>query len=120
MLIRAATGRKLPYGKVGESDILYFIENNAEGLIKARAVVDTVFFSEKLSPEASLKLVDDNQEQLQLDATLKKRFGGKRYITLITIKDFEIIEPFKFNQVNYKNSMDDWLIVDDIKSVKKV
>ena len=27
MIIRGATGRKLPYGRVNQSDILYFIES---------------------------------------------------------------------------------------------
>lgn len=30
MIIRGATGRKVPYGKVNVGDILYFINNNAE------------------------------------------------------------------------------------------
>ena len=43
MIIRGAAGRKVPYGKVNAGDILYFIKNNAEGEIKARGVVSSVF-----------------------------------------------------------------------------
>jgi len=39
IIIRGATGRKVPYGKVNVGDILYFINNNAEGEIKAKGVV---------------------------------------------------------------------------------
>ena len=35
-------GRKLPYGRVNKSDVLYFIENNGDGLIKGKAVVEEV------------------------------------------------------------------------------
>lgn len=47
MLIRGAAGRKLPYGRVNSSDVLYFINNNAEGVVKAKARVKSVFNSEK-------------------------------------------------------------------------
>ena len=47
MIIRGATGRKLPYGRVNVGDNLYFIINNAEGLLKAKGVVSSVFHSEK-------------------------------------------------------------------------
>ncbi|MCK5764077.1 MAG: hypothetical protein KAH05_08155 [Clostridiales bacterium] len=32
MIIRGATGRKMPYERVFEGDQLYFIRNNGEGL----------------------------------------------------------------------------------------
>lgn len=34
MIIRGAAGRKVPYGQVEEGDRLYFIKNNAEGMIR--------------------------------------------------------------------------------------
>jgi hypothetical protein len=37
MIIRGASGRKLPYGRIFEGDELYFIENNGDNLIKAKA-----------------------------------------------------------------------------------
>ncbi|KXK05019.1 MAG: hypothetical protein UZ04_CHB001000908 [Chlorobi bacterium OLB4] len=43
MIIRGATGRKLPYGRVNQDDTLYFINNNAEGVVKAKATVNNVF-----------------------------------------------------------------------------
>ena len=49
MIIRGATGRKLPYGRVDKGDALYFINNNAEGEVKAKAIVDSVFNSEKMA-----------------------------------------------------------------------
>ena len=38
MINRGATGRKLPYGCVPENYVLYFINNNAEGLVKVTYV----------------------------------------------------------------------------------
>jgi hypothetical protein len=49
MIIRGATGRKLPYGRVFKGDMLYFIENKGDGLVKAKAKVKDVFNSEQLT-----------------------------------------------------------------------
>ena len=47
MIIRGATGRKMPHGRVYPDDTLYLINNNAEGLILAKARVKSVINSEK-------------------------------------------------------------------------
>lgn len=117
MIIRGAMGRKLPYGRVHKSDVLYFIENKGDGLVKGKAIVDEVFNSEKLTKEQSIELVEQNQDKLLLNPALKKRFYGKRYLVLITIKDFIKIEPFKIDRSEYGN-MDDWLAVENIQKVK--
>ena len=116
MIIRGAMGRKLPYGKVNVGDTLYFIENKGDGLIKATAVVDTVLNSEKLTEEESLGLVEKHQDKLMLDKGLLQRFGGKRYLVLIAVKDFQILPLFKIDRSAYAN-MDDWLPVEDINKV---
>ena len=36
MIIRGAMGRKLPYGILNIGDVLYFAENNGDGLVKAK------------------------------------------------------------------------------------
>lgn len=56
-------------------------------------------------------------EMINLDSRLKKRFGGKRHLTLITIKNFEDIEPFKIDRSDYKN-MDDLLPVANIDNLR--
>lgn len=35
MVIRGAAGRKVPHGRVNVGDILFFINNNGEGIVKA-------------------------------------------------------------------------------------
>ena len=62
MLIRAAMGRKLSYGRVNYNDKLYFIENKGDGLIKGKAIVENVFNSEKLT-------------SLLLKGSLQRRFS---------------------------------------------
>jgi len=117
MIIRGAAGRKMPYRRVNENDVLYFINNNAEGLVKAKGVVSFVFNSDKMTKEESVSLVEKYQPQLQLTNNQIKRWAGKRYLILIEVKQVEEIEPFKIDKSNYGN-MDDWLLVENIESVK--
>lgn len=117
MLIRGATGRKMPYGRVNEGDTLYFINNNAEGLIKAKAQTKSVFNSDKLTKEESAVLVEEHQDQLQLSGPQFKRWAGKRYLVLIEVEDVAPVAPFTIDKSEYGN-MDDWLPVEDIHRVK--
>ncbi|MHC1690025.1 MAG: hypothetical protein AB9833_04260 [Bacteroidales bacterium] len=117
MIIRGAMGRKLPYGNINPGDILYFIENKGDGFVKAKATVSHVFNSNKLTKEESFNLIGINQNNLLLDDGLLKRFGGKRYLVLITIRDFQELQNFKIDRSEYGN-MDDWLPVGDINEVK--
>jgi hypothetical protein len=117
IIIRGATGRKMPYGRVHVGDILYFINNNAEGFVKAKAIVDSVFNYEKLNSEESVDLVKKNQEKLLLSDLQFQKWAGKRYLVLIEIREFCAIENFTIDKSNFGN-MDDWLPVENIDSVK--
>jgi hypothetical protein len=114
MIIRGAAGRKLPYGRVFEKESLYFIENNGDGLIKAKAVVKSVFNSDKMTEEESKKLVTNNQELLNLTDSQIKRWAGKKYLCMVEFQDVEAIEPLAIQR---QGNMDDWITVENIESV---
>ena len=116
MIIRGATGRKLPHGRVDKGDTLYFINNNAEGMVRAKAKVKSAFHSEKMNEDESRALVMKNQTQLRLTEKQMKRWAGKRYIVLIEVTDIKEIPPFAIDKNNYGN-LDDWLPVEKIDSV---
>lgn len=116
MIVRGATGRKLPHGRVHAGDMLYFINNNAEGTVRAKAEVKSAFHSEKMNEEESRTLVEKNQSKLRLTDKQMKRWAGKRYIVLIEVADVREIQPFAIDKSNYGN-MDDWLPVEKINSV---
>jgi hypothetical protein len=117
MIIRGATGRKLPHGRVKKGDMLYFINNNAEGVVKARAVVSSVFNSEQMQPPESMALVKSHQPRLQLTDKQFQKWAGKRYLVLIDVENFEEVEPFPIDKSSYGN-MDDWLPVEKIENVQ--
>jgi hypothetical protein len=117
MIIRGAMGRKLPYGRVNVDDVLYFINNNAEGVIRAKGVVSSVINSEKMGKEESVALLEKYQNKLQLTDKQFQRWGGKRYIVLIEVTNIQKIESFTFNKSKYR-TMDDWLIVEKIENIR--
>jgi hypothetical protein len=114
MIIRGAAGRKPPYGRVFESETLYFVENNGDGLIKARAVVKSVLNSEKMTEEESKVLVAENQDRLNLTKAQIERWAGKKYLCLVEIKDVEAIEALTLAR---QSNMDDWITVEKIGSI---
>ena len=116
MIIRGATGRKLPHGRVDKGDTLYFINNNAEGMVRAKAAVKSAFHYGRMNEDESHALVMQNQPQLRLTEKQLKRWAGKRYIVLIEVADVKEIPPFAIDKSNYGN-MDDWLPVEKIDSV---
>ena len=118
MIIRGATGRKLPHGRVNAGDVLYFINNNAEGIVRAKAMVASALHSEKMTGDESRRLVKQNQPKLCLTEKQIQRWAGKRYIVLIEVSGVKEIPPFAIDKSNYGN-MDDWLPVEKIESVKK-
>jgi hypothetical protein len=117
MLIRGAAGRKMPHGRVNPGDVLYLINNNAEGVIRAQAVVTQVHNSDKLTPEESARLVETNKQHLQLTDKQQQRWVGKRYLVLITVHEVQEVPAFGIDRSEYGN-MDDWLPVGDINTVR--
>lgn len=114
MIIRGAAGRKLPHGRVFEGETLYFIENNGDGIIKAKAIVKSVFNSEKMTEEESKAVVAKNQDKLNLTETQIERWAGKKVLCLIEIQDVSPIEPLIFER---QKNMDDWITVENISMI---
>ena len=116
MIIRGAAGRKMPYGRVNENDMLYFINNNAEGLVRTKALVSLVVNSEKMTKEESVQLTEEHKDKLNLTAAQFKRWAGKRYLVLIELSRIEKVDPFRIDKSDYGN-MDDWLPVGEISKI---
>ena len=93
MLVRGATGRKIPYGRVNIGECVYLLGNDGSGMILAKGEICTVFNSEKLSEDQSIKLLDENMEKLQLSKDQKKCWSGKKYLCLIELRNVSISPP---------------------------
>jgi hypothetical protein len=114
MIIRGASGRKIPHGIVNEGDVLYFINNNGEGEVKAKGVVTSVLNSDKMSVEESFETIVRHQDRLQLPDKQFDRWAGKRYLVLIGLDRIHAIKPFRIDKRRFAH-MDDWLPVGRIE-----
>lgn len=114
-LIRGGSGFKVPYKKVFEGDVLYFI-TTGEGAIKSKAVVKSVYNSPSLDVDESTALVEQYKEHLRLSTTQMKKFAGKKHLVIVEIMDFERLESMVIDKSGYK-STDDWLPVGDVHNI---
>lgn len=117
MIVRGASGRKLPFGRVETGDLLYFTRNNGEGMVHACAPVLEVQNLGPLSEELANKILDQYQRQLNLTPAQQKRWRGKRFLVLIHIGAVQALDAFPFDRSGYGNT-DDWLPVGNIQAVK--
>jgi hypothetical protein len=113
MIIRGSSGRKFPYGRVTEGDILYFVKNSGECEISASGVVSSVFNSGELSREESFETIIRNQDKLQLPDSQFEKWAGRRYLILIGVKDIHPVAPIQINSCVLAGN-EDWIDAGDI------
>ncbi|MHA2029298.1 MAG: hypothetical protein ACXAB7_06020 [Candidatus Kariarchaeaceae archaeon] len=116
MILRGAAGRKMPYGRVNSSDILFFINNDGSGILLGTARVKNVINSDKMTKEESIRIVDLHMDELDLSKQQYKRWAGKRYLVLISFSDFEELETTKIDRSKY-DTMDDWIPLESISEI---
>lgn len=112
MVVRGAAGRKIPHSRVFEGETLYFMKKGT-GIISAKAEVVHVDNYLKLSEGEIEKVLEENQDKLDLTEKQKERWH-KKCLCLIEFKNVEAIEPLEFDR---QGNMDDWLILQKIEDV---
>jgi hypothetical protein len=113
MIVRRA--KEVPFGTVNAGDALYLI-SSGDSLIRARATVKDVLYSDQLTEETSAALLQAYQDQLYLTKRETERWIRKQYLVLITVENTAPIEPFAVDRSNYV-TQDEWLPVGDIGKV---
>jgi len=112
MIIRAASGRKIPHSRVFAGEQLYFMKKGT-AKISAAATVKSVQNYVKLSEEEIEKVLTDNQEKLNLSKKQQERWH-KKCMCLVEFENVREIEPLDFER---QSNMDDWLILEKIEDV---
>ncbi|MBE6054856.1 MAG: hypothetical protein E7212_13325 [Clostridium sartagoforme] len=112
MIIRGAAGRKIPHSRVFKDDMVYFMEKGTKK-INAKAVVIDVQNFVKLNDEEITKIIEDNNNKLQLTEKQKERWH-KKCLCLVEFSNVEEISPLEFD---HQKNMDDWLIINKIEDV---
>lgn len=105
MIIHGADKKCNPYGIVKKEDVLYFVEKDSDELVKAKAVVSSVYNSYTLSVPESYELIIRNQDKLVLPDDFFYRYAGKKYIVLIGLRDIEQVDPLSLvrSDLSYAN-----------------
>lgn len=117
MIVRGSSMKKIPHGRVFREEILYFIENNGDKLIKAKGMVKSVYNSEKLTEEECKKLLAENQDKLILTNKQKQRWEGKKIICLIEVSNVEKLkQPLHFT---LEKNMAHWITVEKIQDISE-
>lgn len=112
MIVRGATGRKIPHSRVFKGETLYFMKKGTNS-ISAKATVASVQNYEKLSQDEIIKILEENQNKSDLTDKQKERWN-KKCLCLIEFSDVIKIEPLEFE---HQGNMDDWLILEKIEDV---
>ncbi len=112
MVIRGASGRKMPHSRVFAGEELYFMEKGSKK-ITAKAMVKDVQNFVKLADEEITQTINDNNNKLQLTDQQKERWH-KKCLCLVEFDNIEAIEPLDFD---HQGNIDDWLIIDKIEDV---
>jgi hypothetical protein len=112
MIVRGATGRKIPHSRVFQGETLYFMKKGTSQ-ISATATVKSVQNYVKLTEDEITKILEVNQSQLNLSDKQKERWH-KKSLCLIEFMDVKEIKPLEFD---HQSNMDDWLIIEKIEDV---
>ncbi len=113
MIVRGASGRKIPHSRVFEGEVLYFMEKGT-AMISAKAIVTSVENYVKLTDEEIIKILADHQDKLRLTEKQKLRWH-KKALCLVEFKDVTAIDPAL--DFDHQGNMDDWLIIEKIEDV---
>jgi hypothetical protein len=115
MVVRGASGRKIPHSRVFHGETLYFIEKGTKD-ISALATVKAVQNYVKLTDAEIEITLEENQDKLNLNDKQKERWH-KKCLCLVEFGDVRKIEPpIRFE---HQGNMDDWLIIDKIEDVSE-
>ncbi|MGL5617171.1 MAG: hypothetical protein ACRDD2_13230 [Sarcina sp.] len=112
MIIRAAAGRKIPHSRVFTGEKLYFMKKGT-GKITVTAIVKSVQNFVKLSEEEITRVIEENQEYLDLSKKQQEKWH-KKCICLVEFENISEIVPLDFD---HQKNMDDWLIIEKIEDV---
>lgn len=112
MIVRGASGRKIPHSRVFEGESLYLMKKGTRK-ISAKAKVKSVQNYVKLTEKEIEDTLEKNQSKLNLSSKQKERWH-KKCLCLVEIMDIEEIKPLEFH---HQNNMDDWLIIEKIEDV---
>lgn len=113
---RWSMDKRAPFKAVFLGDTVYFKEVGKP--VTVHAVVDQLLFFEDLKDDKIKELLDFYGDKLGVGAGYFKNIVGKRYCTLIFLKNIKREEkPFDIDKTGFGN-MAAWITVENINQIK--
>jgi hypothetical protein len=108
--------KKTPYRNVNVGDVVYF--KNAGDLVSVKTKVSKVLFFDDLNDEKIINILEKYGKKIRINLSYANELVGKRYCSLIFLKDFEEIAPFEIDKKGF-GMMAAWISVNDIDKIKR-
>lgn len=112
MVVRGASGRKIPHSRVYPGEEIYFIEQGSKE-IKCKGIVEAVYNFTKLNEEEINQCFTEFQPKLKLTESERNRWH-KKCLCFVEVSHLSLIPPLAFQ---HQTNMDDWLILNQIEDV---
>jgi len=107
--------RKTPYMNIAEGDSVYFKESGSP--VTASAKVSKALFFRDLDKNKIESILHEYGKQICVPLSFASELSGKRFCTLVFLKDVKPINPFSIDKEGY-GLMAAWITVDNISSIR--
>lgn len=108
--------QKTPYNSISKDDTIYFKDSGEPVTVKA--TVAAVKFFADLDEMKIKSILEEYGKRICIPLSSAPTLSGKKYCTLIFLKDVIEIEPFRVDKSGF-GLMAAWITVDDIGRIKK-
>lgn len=108
------SNKRDPWARIQAGDIVYF----KEGMVKARAVVESVLFFDNLTSDKIRDILNKYHKQIGVDLSYLELVKDKKYCILIFLKNPELVTEFDIDKAGF-GMMNAWLCIDNINKIKK-
>ena len=114
------SGKYKPWDSIKKGETVYFKDSGES--VKMKAEVGRVMQFADLTPKKVKEILDeygrDDGIEKEKIPEFFERFKGKKYCILVSLKNPQVIKPFKIDKTGF-GIMSAWITVDDITKIRK-
>ena len=107
--------RKPPFKTIAPGDTVYFKESGEP--VAAKSIVSRVLFFEHLDEQKVKDIISEYGKRICINDSYTAKVNGKRFCTLIFLRDAKRVRPFCIDKTGYGN-MVAWITVENIDQIR--
>lgn len=112
-IIKGANIKKYPYKMIDVGDVLYLIENTADGIVKVSCVVKSIKFTDKLTLEDSHRILDEQSAKIMMTNKKIQYLKNRKYLSIIVVDQIKTVHGIIDHTLF--GVEEDWVILRPIK-----